>query len=91
MLVEETCVYSVSEDNPNWTVCKKTACVTSPVRIGHIIERFGVERFKANSDKARRAVNYVLDSIRPTVSFMEGRDPAANPDTTPSSAGSSQP
>eukprot|EP00035_Acanthoeca_spectabilis_P022523 m.444228 g.444228 ORF g.444228 m.444228 type:complete len:192 (-) comp19071_c0_seq1:286-861(-) len=80
MTVEETCVYAVSDENPEWTSCKTTARVTSPVRIGDVVENFGIERFKANSEKAKQAVMHALDKLRlGSVSFMEGADPVAPP------------
>mmetsp|Transcript_32635 Transcript_32635/g.45546 ORF Transcript_32635/g.45546 Transcript_32635/m.45546 type:complete len:187 (-) Transcript_32635:1672-2232(-) len=76
MTVEETCIYSVSSENPHWTACKTTARVVSPVRIGDFIEKFGIERFKANSERAKQAVLYALDRVRlGSVSLMEGREP----------------
>eukprot|EP00037_Helgoeca_nana_P008444 m.75324 g.75324 ORF g.75324 m.75324 type:complete len:198 (-) comp18943_c1_seq1:29-622(-) len=84
MTVEEMCEYSVSDENPEWTSCKTTARVTSPVRIGDMLERFGIERFKANSDKAKRAVLYALDRVRlGSISHMEARDPMLVPVPAP--------
>lgn len=130
--MEETCVYAVSDENPEWLVrrnfhalaqlslclqcptivnlqcqpcfqwwifpfsqcagcdsdtsqlcrtsCKTTARVTSPVRIGDVVENFGIERFKANSEKAKQAVMHALDKLRlGSVSFMEGAEPVAPP------------
>eukprot|EP00038_Savillea_parva_P007079 m.167694 g.167694 ORF g.167694 m.167694 type:complete len:204 (-) comp12860_c0_seq1:290-901(-) len=93
MTVEETCVYSVCEENPEWTACRTTARVTSPVRIGDMLEHFGIERFKANSEKAKRAVLYALDRVRlGSVSLAEGKEggaavPAGGTATSPPSSG----
>lgn len=47
----------------------------SPITFGAMVEKFGIERFKANSQRAKQAVLYALERVRlGSVSFAEGRD-----------------
>lgn len=64
MNVEEKCVYKISPENSSWTLCEKSACISSPVRLfGKPIEAFGIKRFKSNAVKATKGFEYVLNSL----------------------------
>ncbi|KAL8576232.1 hypothetical protein ACOMHN_006155 [Nucella lapillus] len=64
MSVEEKCVYQVSPDNSKWTVCEKSAWVTSAVfGLGTAIQAFGLDRFKKNAVKASRGYEHVLEKL----------------------------
>jgi len=64
MTVEEKCVYSVSEENPNWTTCQTHAKITSGLLIGNMVEKFGIDRFQNNSAKAKQSIVYVLGKMK---------------------------
>ena len=109
MTVAETCEYSQSADNPSWCVhrcscrCMLTgrrthtsshAAVSSSVySISSIVEKFGIERYRANIKKARKALQYTLDLCFPvsahpsatlSVSHLAGkRRPRARQDQSP--------
>lgn len=64
LCVEETCTYTVSAANPEWTDCKTEARVTCPMwGWSRPIEGVGLERFKQNIHKAREALEYVIKSV----------------------------
>lgn len=65
MCVEEKCVYTVSPDNPSWTVCEKSAFIQCQLNyfIRRPFEAFGHKRFSRNSDKAVQGLDYVLGSL----------------------------
>lgn len=64
MSVEEKCVYQVSPDNSKWTVCQKSAWVSSAVfGFSSAIQAFGLDRFKKNAAKASRGYEYVLEKL----------------------------
>ena len=66
--VEEKCVYSVNPENSKWTLCDKTAYISSSIfGFGSAIQAFGLERFKKNSLKASSGFEYVLEKL-----FMPG-------------------
>lgn len=64
MTIEEKCIYSVSEENPNWTTCQTQAKVTSGLLIGNMVEKFGIDRFQNNSAKAKQSIVYVLGKMK---------------------------
>lgn len=60
--VEEKCVYRVNPENSKWTLCEKSAWVSSAVfGFGAAIQAFGLDRFKKNATKATRGFEYVLE------------------------------
>lgn len=62
--VEEKCVYKVSSENPAWTVCERSAWISSTLfGVGGAIEMFGVKRFRNNSTKAAEGFDYVLTNL----------------------------
>ncbi|XP_066595928.1 protein preli-like [Prorops nasuta] len=66
MAVVEKVVYQESEENPGWTVVKRTAWIESQIfGFSKAIEAFGVDRFKKNCIKAASGFNYVLGNLFP--------------------------
>lgn len=64
LCVEETCTYTKSPTNPEWTDCTTEARVTCPMWAwSRPIEGVGLERFKNNIHKARDALEYVVKSV----------------------------
>ncbi|XP_005106436.1 PRELI domain-containing protein 1, mitochondrial [Aplysia californica] len=65
MSVDEKCVYRTSPDNSSWTVCERSAFISSSLPFGFSkpIEVFGVKRFRANAEKAAQGFDYVLHSL----------------------------
>ena len=62
--VEEKCVYRVNPENNKWTVCEKSAWVTSSVfGFGAAIQAFGLDRFKKNAVKASLGYEHVLEKM----------------------------
>lgn len=62
--VEEKCVYKVSSENPSWTLCEKSAWVSSPLfGVGGAIEMFGIKRFRNNAVKAAQGFDFVLTRL----------------------------
>lgn len=62
--VEEKCVYRVNPENSKWTVCEKSAWISSSVfGFGAAIQAFGLDRFKKNAMKASRGYEYVLEKL----------------------------
>eukprot|EP00040_Diaphanoeca_grandis_P014667 m.74556 g.74556 ORF g.74556 m.74556 type:complete len:186 (-) comp24673_c0_seq2:84-641(-) len=64
MTVEETCVYTVSEDNSSWTVCNTNARISSEMLIGRIVEKFGIDRYTKNAAKGKAAISYKLQELK---------------------------
>lgn len=64
MSVEEKAVYTVSTENKEWTSCRKEAWVRCKVRgISRAVERFGVERYRKNAEKAQLGLEFVIEKI----------------------------
>jgi hypothetical protein len=64
MSVEEKCVYRVSTENPSWTVCEKSAWVSSALfGVGSAVEMFGLQRFRNNALKAAQGFDYILTHL----------------------------
>lgn len=64
--VAEKVVYKISDENPDKTVAIRSARIDSQVHgFSHIIQSFGVERFKNNCVKTVNGFNYVLHSMFP--------------------------
>ena len=62
----EKVVYRVSEDNPEWTVAKRSAWIDSQVfGFSRAIQAFGVDRFRKNCSKMASGFNYVLEHMFP--------------------------
>ena len=62
--MEEKCVYRVNPENSKWTVCEKSAWVSSSVfGFGTAIQAFGLDRFKKNAMKASRGYEHVLEKL----------------------------
>jgi hypothetical protein len=60
-VVVEKCVYRPSKDNKTWTECEKHAWIESNVYgFAKAIQSFGVERFKKNTVKASKGLEYIL-------------------------------
>ncbi|XP_034948167.1 PRELI domain-containing protein 1, mitochondrial [Chelonus insularis] len=66
MSVVEKVVYTVSDENPEWTVAKRSAWIDSSVfGFSRAIQAFGLERFKKNCSKMTGGFNYVLAHMFP--------------------------
>lgn len=64
MSVEEKCVYHVNAENNKWTVCKKTAWISSSLfGFGSAIQAFGLDRFRKNAAKATKGYEYILERL----------------------------
>lgn len=64
MSVEEKCVYRVNPENSKWTVCEKTAWISSGLfGFGSAIQAFGLERFRKNAVKASQGFEHVLERL----------------------------
>lgn len=72
MSIVEKVVYRVSEENPDWTVAKRSAWIDSQVfGFSRAIQAFGLDRFKKNCAKTYNGFNYVLAHMFPqTAQFM---------------------
>ncbi|KZC11094.1 PRELI domain-containing protein 1, mitochondrial [Dufourea novaeangliae] len=72
MSVVEKVVYKVSEENPNWTVAKRSAWIDSQVYgFSRPIQAFGLDRFKKNCTLMYTGFNYVLAHMFPhTAQYM---------------------
>lgn len=66
MSIVEKVVYKVCEENPNWTVAKRWACVDSQVTgLSRFIQTFGLQTFKKNCYHMYTGFNYVLAHMYP--------------------------
>ncbi|XP_058797718.1 protein preli-like [Phymastichus coffea] len=72
MSVIEKVVYRVSEENPQWTIARRSAWIESSVfGFSRAIQAFGLDRFKKNCVKMSNGFNYVLANMFPqTAQFM---------------------
>eukprot|EP00117_Sycon_ciliatum_P020196 scpid10283/ scgid18063/ PRELI domain-containing protein 1, mitochondrial len=62
---EEKCTYRPSTDDKNWTVCERSASVTSSVRIlGPRIAQFLVSRYSHGVQRSDRGWDYVLNKFQ---------------------------
>lgn len=62
--IEEKCVYKVSAENPSWTICERTAWVSSKLYgLVSALEAFSAKRFCSNAQKASLGFDYVLTSL----------------------------
>lgn len=70
--VIEKVVYKVSDENPDWTIAKRSAWIDSSVYgFSRAIQVFGLDRFKKNCSKMTGGFNYVLAHMFPsTAQFM---------------------
>jgi len=70
--IVEKVVYEVSEENPEWTVAKRSAWIDSQVfGFSRAIQAFGLDRFKKNCTKMAEGFNYVLTNMFPrTAQFI---------------------
>ncbi|XP_062519208.1 PRELI domain-containing protein 1, mitochondrial-like [Corticium candelabrum] len=67
MTVEEKCVYSASPDNKEWTHCVKESWIQSSVfGFSRPLQAFGSSRYKENSKKATRGLEYVIEKMNDT-------------------------
>lgn len=68
----EKVVYKVCEENPNWTVAKRSAWIDSQVfGFSRAIQAFGLDRFKKNCTLMYNGFNYVLAHMFPqTAQYM---------------------
>lgn len=65
MTVEEKCVYNADATNAQRTNCSTQARVTSSLfSVGHVVEKFGLDRFKAHSSQAKLALAHVLERMK---------------------------
>lgn len=73
MTVVEKVEYRVSEENPEWTVAKRSACIDSQLfGFSRAIQAFGVDRFRKNCAKMSSGFNYVLEHMFPhTAQYMK--------------------
>ncbi|KAK0055212.1 PRELI domain-containing protein 1 mitochondrial [Biomphalaria pfeifferi] len=64
MSIEEKCVYKINPENPAWTICERTAFVSSCVfGVAGALEVFGAKRFQSNAKKATQGLDFVLTSL----------------------------
>ncbi|XP_017765225.1 PREDICTED: protein preli-like [Eufriesea mexicana] len=72
MSITEKVVYKVCEENPNWTVAKRSAWIDSQVfGFSRAIQAFGLDRFKKNCTSMYNGFNYVLAHMFPhTAQYM---------------------
>ncbi|GFN84149.1 protein preli-like [Plakobranchus ocellatus] len=66
MAVEEKCIYKVNPQNSLWTVCERSAWITTrrlPFGFSSAVESFGLNRFKSNALKAALGFDYILTSL----------------------------
>ncbi|CAG2113713.1 unnamed protein product [Medioppia subpectinata] len=69
MTVEEKVTYKSSADHNSWTVADRKAWIDSHVfGLSSAVQRFGVERFKKNVNKACQGFNFVLNALYDTSS-----------------------
>jgi hypothetical protein len=69
MTVEEKCVYRASQDNAEWTECRREAWINSNIYgFSYALQKFGVERFKNNVNKSVKGFTYALNQLFPAVS-----------------------
>lgn len=62
----EKVVYQISEENPKWTVAKRSAWIDSQVfGFSRAIQAFGLDRFKKNCATMSEGFNYVLANMFP--------------------------
>lgn len=66
MSIVEKVVYRVSEENPNYTIAKRSAWIDSQVfGFSRAIQVFGLDRFKKNCTLMYNGFNYVLAHMFP--------------------------
>jgi len=59
-------VYQISDENPDWTIAKRSAWIDSQVfGFSRAIQAFGLDRFKKNCAKMSEGFNYVLANMFP--------------------------
>jgi len=59
-------VYQPSQDNMEWTECRREAWVSSGVfGFAMALQAFGMERFKKNIKKSLKGYNYTLNRLYP--------------------------
>jgi len=65
-------VYEISEENPEWTIARRSAWIDSQVfGFSRAIQAFGLDRFKKNCIKMSEGFNYVLTNMFPqTTQFI---------------------
>ncbi|KAK1175460.1 PRELI domain-containing protein 1, mitochondrial-like isoform X3 [Acipenser oxyrinchus oxyrinchus] len=64
MVVEERCVYSMSQEKQAWSLAKREAWISSGVfGFSRAIQEFGLARFKSNQAKAMRGLDYALSIL----------------------------
>lgn len=64
-------MYKVSDENPEWTVAKRSAWIDSSVfGFSRAIQAFGLERFKKNCLKMTGGFNYVLAHMFPSTQLL---------------------
>lgn len=72
MSIVEKVVYKVCDDNPNWTVAKRSAWIDSQTfGFSRALQAFGLDRFKKNCKLMYTGFNYVLAHMFPhTAQYM---------------------
>ncbi|KAL7301171.1 hypothetical protein TKK_0006142 [Trichogramma kaykai] len=71
MSVVEKVIYKASDENPQWTIAKRSAWIESSVfGFSRAIQAFGLERFKKNCIKMSNGFNYVLAHMFPLTAQM---------------------
>lgn len=64
-------MYQVSEDNPEWTIAKRSAWIDSNVfGFSRPIQAFGLDRFKKTCTKMSTGFNYVLAHMFPSTAQL---------------------
>jgi len=61
----EKCVYKQDPTDPTKTVCKKEAQIISNLRVaGTTIEKFALQSFKRNADRAAKGLLFILEKFQ---------------------------
>ncbi|XP_072042572.1 PRELI domain-containing protein 1, mitochondrial-like [Amphiura filiformis] len=64
MVVIEKCTYTPSDENKEWTECRKEAWIGSNLTgFSSLLSKFGYERFKANAPRSTKGLQYVIDRL----------------------------
>lgn len=65
MSVEERCVFQDSEEQPDTTLLKREAWISSSIYgFSRPIQEFGLARFKSNQTKAMKGLEYALSNLQ---------------------------
>lgn len=64
-------MYTVSEENSQWTIASRSAWIESSIfGFSRAIQAFGLDRFKKNCVKMTNGFNFVLANMFPTTAQL---------------------